>query len=121
MEADKPFRFLDLPAEIRNRVYGLALHENTASIQSYKEQKRVLGSTCSSSNKTCHARDAVNRAAYALIHANSQIRSEAICIFYLNTTFVFFQPARMIAWLSRLPAAHKSLVKALRYESGASS
>lgn len=64
-----PFRFLDLSAEIRNEIYGLMLPKSHNVLDS------IYG---------LHIEDSQMP---PILQANSQIRCEAISIFYHNSTF----------------------------------
>lgn len=62
------FRFLDLPAELRNRIYKLTF-----------SQEFVVQTKCAATTKNCPAIAEVSR----------QIRHEALPLFYSTTTFIF--------------------------------
>lgn len=72
----QPFRLLDLPAEIRNLIYTITFRERFGS--------GIEAGTGS-------ANPSLTRPLPPLVHASSQIRNEALPLFYGNTQFVFWR------------------------------
>ncbi|KAF2162713.1 hypothetical protein M409DRAFT_26950 [Zasmidium cellare ATCC 36951] len=86
--------FLDLPAEIRNDIYTLALTNRTLSFPPASPQ-----------NRYGRARPP------SLLLSNKQIHHETLPMFYSNTTFHFPSPDPLLRWLRKIGAKKRVLVK----------
>ena len=85
----EPKNFFDLPAEIRNEIYELAL----------EEQEVIVFPKAPKSNKTSRVK------VPGILMASKQIHGEILQIFYNKTSFCFDNPQRAQTWLRKLGAA----------------
>ncbi|KAF2248018.1 hypothetical protein BU26DRAFT_565437 [Trematosphaeria pertusa] len=101
------FRFLDLPAELRNRVYQLLLGCHGAVSPSdrvplsadLKDSKSPIGEAPHS--------------ALALLETNKQIYEEAVGIYYATASFVFYYPLQSMIFLEILSDKRKSYLSSI--------
>lgn len=89
MAVQQYFRFLDLPAELRNEIYHM-LFEHTTTIISRNRGGGKPGETVSNTPTK-------NSTVPGLLQANQQLRSEAKLIFYSTTEFVTTSHTTFIA------------------------
>ena len=99
------FRFLDLPPELRNRVYDLVLripgpiHPSTKSATTApKDSKNV---------KINESKD--HESALSLLAVSKQISDEAVGVFYNCNSFVFYYPTQLHAFLMSLGPQRQKL------------
>lgn len=103
------FYFLDLPPEIRNHIYEYIFADSTTTIQTPAHGKQPLIKHTISDN--------VDRFGLpALLEANRQIGSEAIGVFYANTTIVANDSQRLIAFLKGVEKKHRKGIKSVQVE-----
>ncbi|KAK4494831.1 hypothetical protein PRZ48_014187 [Zasmidium cellare] len=91
--------FLDLPAELRNEIYELAI-----------ERKTVVLSKSSKSNKKGRARSP------ALLLASKEIYRETLTIFYSKWTFHFESVAKLLSWLRTLGPQKRAFLRSVIVE-----
>lgn len=97
MHSAKLKSFLDLPAEIRNQVYALAIPTcQSFNISSYTPQRRSPFLPLVSLLQTCH-----------------QIYSEVTPIVYGSNTFTICSPSKLQAWLSSIGPRASHLLRKL--------
>jgi hypothetical protein len=90
--AVQPFRFLDLPAELRNYIYQLNRQRNSASATRLgPEPPSVL----------------------TLVLTNKPIHQEATPYFYSKNQFVFYYPDQAIEYLDALTPSRKDHITAV--------
>lgn len=87
------FRFLDLPAELRNTVYELIFETTDVHI---------------SLNGYFHAPPSILR-------TSSSIYQEAVLLYYHHTTFTFWQGPSLLHWYGFLPGKFRDAITKLRY------
>ncbi|KAK4494834.1 hypothetical protein PRZ48_014190 [Zasmidium cellare] len=96
-------RFLRLPAELRNRIYVLALNDVVA----HRARKTI-------SYRKVHR---VKSKAPGILMACKQTHTEATQLFYAQTTFQFDDPKHIQAWARKIGSERATLVKSLRLSS----
>ena len=79
----RPFRFLDLPPELRNRVYELVLPPTDTVHESRRRYYEVFWGISGAPNKTLLFPDAVDRYP-PLTQTSRQLRAETLPSFYAN-------------------------------------
>lgn len=98
--------FLSLPAEIRNRIYGLVLEINGPVHPSRKAPSSATrGKTVQ--DKISH----VLKSSLNLLAVNRQIHDEAVGIFYHANHLEFYYPAQLHAFLLSLSPLRQSFIR----------
>ena len=99
------FRFLDLPPELRNKVYSYILSHpgpinpsTRTPISSY-----VDGNSPTDLDQVIHP-------SLALLQANKQIFDEAVGMFYFTNKFVFFYPLQCMMFLETIGLKRRSFI-----------
>lgn len=82
--AAQPFRFMDLPAEMRNRVYAYALHDDRTLTKVHHHVSRCAKHFLAFKSHDAELDTHVN---VALLRVNRQVNQESQNILYANTTF----------------------------------
>lgn len=91
----KPFRFLDLPAELRNYIYQLAYEDTVITIGMIIRRSRY--------------------ATPGLLMANKQIYVEGLLTFYNAAIFYFDSYWNGVRWYSALPLKQRDAIREVRY------
>lgn len=103
------FRFLDLPPELRNRIYDLVLripgliHPSTKSATTAPKNVKNV--------KINETKD--HESALSLLAVNKQINDEALGVFYNCNSFVFYYPTQLNAFLLSLSPQRQKLIRDL--------
>jgi len=99
------FRFLDLPPELRNKVYALVLSSPGPIVPSQRPpiSSYVDGKPSEDPNLAPHS-------TLALLQANKQINDEAVGIYYRSNAFVFFYPIHSMQFLETIGLKRRSFI-----------
>ncbi|KAK4499481.1 hypothetical protein PRZ48_009996 [Zasmidium cellare] len=123
----KPFRFLDLPAELRNRIYEIALRRETQPVCVNDNLLRPstdmpdLGNvlqccTCNYICTPCQLHEALGTGSMALASACKQLHAETLPITYKMNQFSLHNLYYLMAFLSIIGDAGRKCVKSLRFD-----
>lgn len=101
------FRFRDLPPEIRNIVYALALQDSeTLRIYTRSELRLTRAGGGAGHEMFCINASAISA---ALLRVSRQLNSEATPIMYGGNTFFFHRQASMLDFLKQIGNSRKHL------------
>ena len=92
------FRFVDLPAEIRNKIYRYILVHSTQPIRLARAYLRPSANTL------------------AILFTNRFIYSEAMPVFYSNNAFIITGSRKEHAWLRRMRPEGRNELRNITYE-----
>lgn len=88
-ERERSFRFLDLPAELRNKVYCILLTNDEPIEMTRSRQTKGLQAEKFAMAKTAKARSKIKRYFLEILQTNKQIHHEATMIMYGMNVFKF--------------------------------
>lgn len=118
--ATKPFLFLDLPGEIRNKIYDLVVPAATVIISGnhpQKELKKLKAQQPLKKHKASRHRlfgeVTVNAVPIALLLTCRQMHHEAVKFIYGRTTFCFNRIVTIRKFLNNAPAAGLESIESL--------
>ena len=89
IETERPFRFLDMPAELRNKVYRILLTNFEPIEMTRSHRTKGLQAEKFALAKTAKARSKVKRYFLEILQTNKQIHNEATMIMYGMNVFKF--------------------------------
>ncbi|KAI9714316.1 MAG: hypothetical protein M1820_000277 [Bogoriella megaspora] len=99
------FRFMSLPPELRNRIYGFLFTFEGGLIPI-----REYPTACKKPNNIIDNKK-VPHSALSLLAANKQIHDEAVGIFYRTNHFIFVYPLHAISFLHSIGSERKSHIR----------
>ncbi len=101
----KPFRILDLPREVRNRIYGYALQGSGNG--SLTKHTVTIRRDCNEENPEC---------TLELVSVNRQIYDEALPFLYNSKIFTFKEVLCIAPWLQLRSAQARQAINHIRFK-----
>lgn len=119
------FRFLDLPAELRNRVYHYLLRfegtlnpskrtpTSSVAADMYRKSTADTPEMSKKGKQKPTSKDESNASALSLLAVNCQIHDQALGIFYNLNDFIFYWPTQLQGFLSALGPKRRRLLRSI--------
>ncbi|KAF2793885.1 hypothetical protein K505DRAFT_305038 [Melanomma pulvis-pyrius CBS 109.77] len=107
----QPFRILDLPAEMRNRIYRYILVLQGPINPSKRIPTTHYRAGTNLSSSVLYRRGPAPCSSLALLQTNKQTYSEAVGIYYGHNSFVFYFPNQLMMFLISISEERKKYIE----------